>query len=151
MSDRDPFALLTTTPEVRPTSIWENYRLVAIVDDVATTVDIPIGEQLIGRGGQADIRIAASGVSRSHARLHVQKGNVVLVDCGSANGTFVNGVRLAPGASVPLGPGSGFELGTRAVFVLLGAPPDDFAESTPSDDAMTSVRALARRIAPGKM
>jgi ABC-type multidrug transport system ATPase subunit len=33
-------------------------------------------------------------VSRVHARLTIENGRTVLADCGSANGTFVNGQRL---------------------------------------------------------
>jgi pSer/pThr/pTyr-binding forkhead associated (FHA) protein len=47
-------------------------------------------------------------VSRHHAELRVEDGEVVLVDLGSTNGTFVNGqpvrrVSLNDGTQVTLG------------------------------------------------
>jgi pSer/pThr/pTyr-binding forkhead associated (FHA) protein len=49
-----------------------------------------------------------NGVSRHHAELRVEDGQVVLVDLGSTNGTFVNGqpvrrVVLTDGTTVTLG------------------------------------------------
>ena len=48
------------------------------------------------------------GVSRHHAELRVEDGEVVLVDLGSTNGTFVNGqpvrrVVMTDGTQVTLG------------------------------------------------
>jgi pSer/pThr/pTyr-binding forkhead associated (FHA) protein len=49
-----------------------------------------------------------TGVSRHHAELRVEDGQVVLVDLGSTNGTLVNGqpvrrVQLTEGTTVTLG------------------------------------------------
>lgn len=50
------------------------------------------GEQVIGRGEQACIRIDDSGVSRAHAKLvWTPQGVVNLLDLCSTNGTAVNG------------------------------------------------------------
>jgi hypothetical protein len=63
---------------------------------------------LLGRGTDCDLRLVDPGVSRHHAELRVEGGQVVLVDLGSTNGTFVNGqpvrrVALADGTHVSLG------------------------------------------------
>src|SRR5579875_2130067 len=63
---------------------------------------------LLGRGTDCDLRLVDPGVSRHHAELRVEGGNVVLVDLGSTNGTFVNGqpvkhVALADGMQIMLG------------------------------------------------
>ncbi len=41
-------------------------------------------------------------VSRIHARLEQQDGQIYLVDCNSTNGTFLNGVRLEPNRRYPV-------------------------------------------------
>ena len=46
---------------------------------------------ILGRGTDCDLRLVDPGVSRHHAELRVEDGEVVLVDLGSTNGTFVNG------------------------------------------------------------
>jgi pSer/pThr/pTyr-binding forkhead associated (FHA) protein len=51
----------------------------------------------IGRSSSCDIVIPLSIVSRLHARIEQQHDRYVLSDAGSANGTFVNGVRIEQG------------------------------------------------------
>lgn len=49
---------------------------------------------LIGRSGEADIRIATHFVSREHARVRNDGRAVLIEDLGSTNGVFVNSVRI---------------------------------------------------------
>jgi pSer/pThr/pTyr-binding forkhead associated (FHA) protein len=70
-----------------------------------------IGEKglIIGRDpAQCDIVIMDPNVSRVHAWVTVKKGDVVIIDRGSTNGTYVNQVKvenanLKPGDSIQLG------------------------------------------------
>lgn len=49
----------------------------------------------IGRATDAEIRVDDEGVSRKHARVSITPGaQVILVDLGSTNGTFVNGQKV---------------------------------------------------------
>jgi two-component system cell cycle response regulator len=50
---------------------------------------------LLGRSQHADVRLADDGVSRRHAVLVCDGGNVTLKDLDSANGTYCNGTRIA--------------------------------------------------------
>ncbi|MFD8390622.1 FtsK/SpoIIIE domain-containing protein [Streptomyces sp. NPDC059680] len=53
------------------------------------------GRTIVGRGAEADVRVAASGVSRLHAAFDVlPDGRVTVTDLGSANGTDVDGARI---------------------------------------------------------
>ncbi len=52
------------------------------------------GENLVGRGQDATVRIDNPEVSRRHARLVVAGDTVTLEDLGSKNGTHRNGRRL---------------------------------------------------------
>jgi pSer/pThr/pTyr-binding forkhead associated (FHA) protein len=63
---------------------------------------------ILGRGTDCDLRLVDPGVSRHHAEIRVEDGEVVLVDLGSTNGTFVNGqpvrrILLSDGTQVTLG------------------------------------------------
>lgn len=72
------------------------------------TYDLTAPVTMLGRGTDCDLRLVDPGVSRHHAELRVEGDEVVLVDLGSTNGTFVNGqpvrrVVLADGTRVTLG------------------------------------------------
>ncbi len=68
------------------------------------------GASVIGRAGDAVIRIDSGGVSRHHARIKVDGSVAHVEDLGSKNGTFVDGKRvtgmcpLADGAEIRVGP-----------------------------------------------
>ena len=68
------------------------------------------GENVVGRGRGAQVRIPASEVSRRHARIVVKAGGVTIEDLGSRNGTFVRGqpvkepTALSDGDEVGFGP-----------------------------------------------
>jgi pSer/pThr/pTyr-binding forkhead associated (FHA) protein/tetratricopeptide (TPR) repeat protein len=53
------------------------------------------GELKIGRQDGNDLILTEGGVSRQHARIYVDGGQVVLEDLGSANGTYVDEERIA--------------------------------------------------------
>jgi Protein of unknown function (DUF3662)/Inner membrane component of T3SS, cytoplasmic domain len=73
-----------------------------------STYELTTPVTLLGRGTDCDLRLVDTGVSRHHAELRVEDTQVVLVDLGSTNGTFVNGqhvrrVALTDGTNVTLG------------------------------------------------
>ena len=55
---------------------------------------------IIGRGTTADLRLASRSVSKVHSELTIAGDVVVVQDCGSTNGTFVNGARVTQGTPV---------------------------------------------------
>ncbi|MCU0474747.1 MAG: FHA domain-containing protein [Anaerolineae bacterium] len=60
------------------------------------------------------------GVSRRHAEIHVQHGDLYIRDLASTNGTRLNGVGLRPDSAVRLRDGDELELGQlRAVVRFL--------------------------------
>ena len=57
------------------------------------------GENILGRGPDSVLWIDDDTVSRSHARIRVEKAGAVLEDLDSRNGTFIGDRRLdAPAA-----------------------------------------------------
>jgi pSer/pThr/pTyr-binding forkhead associated (FHA) protein len=92
--------------------------------EIAVTKD----EFLIGRGSDCDLRLHSTAVSRHHCLIRIRNGEAVVVDLGSANGTYVNGLRvrsqqaLAHGTEIAvgefrfllnMGSQSGIDWGTR--------------------------------------
>ena len=59
------------------------------------TLPLHEGENLVGRHPASGVWLNASSVSRTHARIIVGRGTVRIEDCGSRNGTFVDGRKLA--------------------------------------------------------
>lgn len=52
------------------------------------------GNNVVGRSTECDIKIDSRGVSKRHAEIFAFEDRVVINDAGSANGIFVNGVRV---------------------------------------------------------
>jgi predicted component of type VI protein secretion system len=65
---------------------------------------------VIGRSGDAKIKLPAATVSRNHCELYLYEGQLVVRDLGSSNGTIVNGHRvdlptlLTPEDELTIGP-----------------------------------------------
>src|SRR6185369_5377495 len=95
-------------------------RVLAFWEGGHVTCDLPPNGQLVvGRTVGSEIWIDHPSVSRKHAVIHA--GNPPRIeDLGGANGTFVGGVRIAPGAQVELRPGLVIEVGV--VRIVLEGP-----------------------------
>jgi predicted component of type VI protein secretion system len=101
---------MATTPEGTPA------RRLAVL---AIHAGSRIGEELpvisprvtIGSGNQNDLVIADDSVSTSHALLEYELGGWRLTDLDSTNGSWVEGVKLAPQVPTPLPYGSSVRLG----------------------------------------
>jgi hypothetical protein len=64
----------------------------------------------------------ACGVSRLHAVLRSEGEQVFVMDLGSSNGTYLNGVRLQPNTNQVLNHGDILSLGKLKIQVLLKNP-----------------------------
>lgn len=60
-----------------------------------------------------------NGVSRLHAIIRQNQGNVIVVDLGSSNGTYVNGLRIMPNIEHPLRHGDIVALGKLKMQIVL--------------------------------
>lgn len=100
------------------------YRLVLKDREVA----LDQGENLLGRIEDGAVWLESPTVSRRHARIVVEGGQVVLEDLASKNGTFVRGLRIT--TPTVLADGDSFRLG-RVGMRLRAVQPD---EATETDD-----------------
>ncbi len=80
--------------------------------------DFPLqGEVLVGRKDDCDLVVSEGHPSRHHARLVVDADGVLLVDLGSANGTFVNGRKIEGEQRLMSGDRVAFD---AATYVFIG-------------------------------
>jgi hypothetical protein len=89
------------------------------------TDELLIGRKDPGKGIHPDIDLGPqggydAGISRRHAILSHHNDSYNIEDLGSANGTFVNGRRLAPQAAVQLRSGDELKCGTMVFRVEIG-------------------------------
>lgn len=67
------------------------------VSDVLAELVIPVHDDIrIGRSPDNDVVLASQNISRQHALISVQNGNLFIKDLGSSNGTSVNDKALEP-------------------------------------------------------
>lgn len=78
------------------------------------------GENILGRGTDAHVRLVGSGVSRRHARIVVSAERVFIEDLGSKNGTVVRGERIT--TSRALADGDDVSIGSVRVLFRLASP-----------------------------
>lgn len=59
------------------------------------TIPVTSADFVIGRDPQCQLRPASPAVSKQHCGISVREGKVFVRDCGSTNGTFLNGEQIA--------------------------------------------------------
>lgn len=84
--------------------------------DQGRRFDLGIEPLYLGRGGQNEVRILDTEVSRRHAVISLQDGAWKIEDLNSSNGTYVNG-RLVSSALIQ--PGDQIQLG-RTILLFTG-------------------------------
>jgi hypothetical protein len=99
------------------------------------------GEHVIGRGDESTLRLAASGLSRRHARIVVRHGRATLEDLQSKNGTFCGDDPVT--APRELRDGDVIHLGRRVRLVFHQHGPDHTETETPG--AIGAARAVFRK------
>ena len=78
-------------PAEEPAPAW---RLGGTIDGVTVSFALTRRETVVGSLPSTDLPLRVRGVSRRHAALECQDGGLQVVDLGSRNGTFVNGLRV---------------------------------------------------------
>ena len=88
-------------------AFWLRYR--------GTQFPVRRGEYLIGRSPYCSIVVANPLASRRHCALRLAPEGLILVDLGSANGTYVNGTRVS--GEVPLKAGDRVRIGSETLVI----------------------------------
>jgi uncharacterized RDD family membrane protein YckC len=83
-------------------------------------IDLSDGEVTLGRSRTSTVRLEHESVSRSHALLTFDRGEAIVKDLASSNGTFVGGKRIA--RETRLVNGDRLQLGAAVVDVRIVAP-----------------------------
>ena len=83
-----------------------------------TRIAVPLGGLVIGRSGSPEGRLGDDpALSRQHAVIvHSDRGELVVSDLGSSNGTFLNGRRVD--GSELVRPGDTIELGNTKLQAI---------------------------------
>ncbi|PTL77158.1 AAA family ATPase [Vitiosangium sp. GDMCC 1.1324] len=133
----------------------------------SSMIDLPpTGVLIIGRAAEADLRLTDRSVSRQHARLFLDGGEVRIADLKSHNGLRVNGQPL--GETVTLQPGDVVSIGEvhLVLYAASDSPtlPSQGAHVTPAthlalgertvvvaDPAMLRLYELIRRLAASEL
>jgi pSer/pThr/pTyr-binding forkhead associated (FHA) protein len=131
----DPLGLASRRPAPRPPAAPAAPSLTPIPPSGSTLALIevvrgPFGGKVfrverqvcaIGRGDHNDVRLNDASVSSSHATLLLKRGTWYVVDLQSANGTYVDGYRVATERALP--DGGSLRAGDIVMkFRLLAAP-----------------------------
>jgi hypothetical protein len=122
-------AVATATVLPSPAAVQDNWVTLHLLDTgqmlpLAERNEFTIGRASDGQPIMPDIDLSpyqaySSGVSRLHAVIRRGVSQVVLTDLESANGTFVNGRRIAPNEEQPLAHGDVVALGKLKIQILL--------------------------------
>jgi uncharacterized RDD family membrane protein YckC len=99
----------------------ETWRYVLRVD--GRDIELLDGEVTLGRSRTATVRVDHESVSRTHAMLTFKKGDAVLKDLNSSNGTYVGGRRVLN--ETRLADGDRIQLGAAVVGFKVVPPPAD--------------------------
>ena len=91
--------------------------MVYIGDENVAKFSLRHGEYIIGRDSGCQVCIDIEGISRHHARLTFQGYELVIEDLGSANGVFIEGMRIQLPTRVR--PDQQIEIGSARIFVHL--------------------------------
>jgi diguanylate cyclase (GGDEF)-like protein len=94
--DKEEKTRVIDLKEIRTDNKNRNAYFIVISGKIAGKMfKIDQSEMLIGRSDEADIQIEDEGVSRKHAKIiRMADGQIMLIDLGSTNGTYFNGVRI---------------------------------------------------------
>jgi predicted Zn finger-like uncharacterized protein len=104
-------------PQLAPLPTSRRYSLAVIMGANAGQIyTVTKPRTVLGRGTESDVQLHDSEVSRRHAMLEIRGEDGVLIDLGSTNGTYVDGVRVQRATIVS---NQEFSLGTTTLMLIV--------------------------------
>lgn len=97
---------------------------------------------VVGRQSTCEVVLADTAVSRRHAQFVWKGGSWLLSDLESRHGTYLNGIRLAPGDASPVFDGDQVRIGPFTFRV--GGPTGTARLLTTHDDAASTINRVHR-------
>ena len=118
MALADSTQVETSPPDAAPAAGPDAPGLLVVASPVGSVIGsfhaLSAAETVVGRGSEAPVRMEDPGISRAHVKLvRRADGGTAVVDLGSTNGTYVNGVRVRTAA---LAEGDRIQIGTGTTF-----------------------------------
>jgi hypothetical protein len=114
------------TPPSAPLQSWVSLHLIESGQILSLTdhTEFTLGRSVEGQPIVPDVDLSpynayANGVSRLHAAVKLVKNQAIIVDLGSSNGTYLNGVRLSPHIETPIAHGDLIFLGKLKLQILI--------------------------------
>ena len=116
---------IRTTPPL-PLQSWMSLLIIESgqILPLAERTEFTLGRSAEGQPIVPDVDLSsynayANGVSRLHAAIKLVNKRIVVVDLGSSNGTYLNGVRLSPYIETPVSHGDLIFLGKLKIQLLI--------------------------------
>ena len=102
--------------------IVENGQILPLADRTEFTLGrMAEGQPIVPDVDLSPYNAYANGVSRLHSAIKLVNNQVVIVDLGSSNGTYLNGTRLSPYVEMPVRDGDIAYLGKLKIQLLISA------------------------------
>jgi predicted Zn finger-like uncharacterized protein len=104
-------------PQLAPLAQHKRYSLAVIMGANAGQI-YTVGKPrtVLGRGTESDVQLQDSEVSRRHAMLEIRGDEATVIDLGSTNGTYVDGVRVQKASIFS---NQEFSLGTTTLMFIV--------------------------------
>ena len=125
-ADVEPTADRLQPPSATPLQSWISLNIIESgqILPLANRTEFTLGRSAEGQPIVPDVDLTsynayANGVSRLHAAIKLVNNRIVIVDLGSSNGTYLNGVRLSPYIETPVSHGDLIHLGKLKIQILL--------------------------------
>jgi transcriptional regulator with PAS, ATPase and Fis domain len=121
--------------------------------DVGRVCDVNAGRARIGAAPGSDLRLADKAVSRIHCELFMTKEGLRVRDCGSKNGTWLNGVQVV---EAMVGHGALLTVGATGLRITYASTPgqlqisahDTFGSLVGTSVEMRRIYTILERVAP---